>query len=56
MCTDFLRIGLSEHSISILDFEDERLLVDYPCSPVKKVRLRVFTCRVGSKILSNPLH
>src|ERR1700730_10637344 len=42
MCMDFPRIRLSEHSISILDFKDGRLQVDYTCSPRKDVRLRVF--------------
>jgi hypothetical protein len=41
----FSRIRLSEHSISIIDFEDELLQADYTCSPRKDVRLRVFARR-----------
>ncbi|MFZ0497128.1 MAG: hypothetical protein WBD78_05415 [Methylocella sp.] len=40
MYMDFPWITLSEHGISLLDFEYGLLHVDYTCSPAKEVRLR----------------
>jgi hypothetical protein len=55
---DFPRIRLSEHSISILDFEYGLLRVDYTYCPVKVVRLLVFARRAmgGSKMLRRFWH
>src|ERR1700732_3612484 len=44
-CMDFPLMRLSGHSISILEFEDGLLQVDYTCSPRNDVRLRVFARR-----------